>query len=123
MEHDVVVEQKIILGTGDRCVPFARKVRELWIAFAVVGEEVLEFRCVRPGVNNLIGIDACNRIAGDIPRVVESGLNRAQTCFLQTLEDLRQVPQKHSTKLQVLAGGDVAAAQVSVAFNDRGDDS
>ena len=26
MEHDVVVEQKIILGTSDRCVPFARQV-------------------------------------------------------------------------------------------------
>ena len=118
MENDVVVEQEIVLCTGNGGVPLAGKVGILRVALTVVGEEVLQLGGVRPRVDDLVGINAGNGVAGDVAGVVEAGLDRAEAGFLQPLEDFRQIAQQHTAQLQVLTGGDVAAAVVAVALND-----
>ena len=71
VEGDVVVEQEVVAGAGNGRVPFPRQVGELGVPLVVAGEEVLELLGVRPSVDNFQGIDAGDRVAGDVPRVVE----------------------------------------------------
>ena len=118
MEDDVVVKQEVVFGTCNSRVPLAGQVGIFGIPFFVVGEEVVELLGIRPGVDDFLGIDACQRVAGDVARVVEARLNRAQSGFFEAFEDLWKIIEQHAAQLQVLAGGDVAAAVFAVALNN-----
>ena len=100
MENDVVVQEEVVLCTGNGRVPLAGQVGILRVALAVVGEEVLQLGGVRPRVDDLVGINAGDGVAGDVAGVVEAGLDRAEAGFLQTLENFRQVAQQHSRAVE-----------------------
>ena len=119
MENDVVVQEEVVLCTCNSCIPLPRKVGILGIALTVVGQEILKLRCVRPGVDNLLGVDPGDGIPRNVARIVKAGLDGAQTRFFEALENFRQVSQENTTQLKVLSRRDVAAAVLSVAFNDR----
>ena len=122
MEGDVVVEQEVVARAGNGRVPFPRKVGELGVALVVAGEEVLELLGVGPSVDNFQGVDAGDRVAGDVPRVVESRLNRGQADSLELAQDFGQVLEEDAAHLNVLARRDVGAAVAAVAGNDIADD-
>ena len=123
VEDDVVMQQEIVLGTCDRSVPFAGQIGIFGISLAVVGQEVLKLCRVRAGVDDLLGIDASNGVAGDIPRVVEAGLDGAQTSLFKAAKDFGQISEEHASQLQVLACGDVATAFIAIALDNGSDDA
>jgi hypothetical protein len=123
MENDVIVKKEIILCSSNSCIPFARKIGKLFVALSAVGEIILQFHRVGSGINDLMGINAGQRIAGDVSGVVKTRLDGTETNFRQPGPDVGQVLEQHTTELQVLAGCDIAAAVVSVARHDGGDGS
>ena len=118
MEDDVVVEQEVVASSSHSGVPLARQIGEFRVATAVVGEVVLQLHRVGPGIHDLLGVDAGDRIAGHVPGVIECRLNRGEPHLLQAFQDVGEVLKQHAAQLDVLPGGDIGAAVAAVAGHD-----
>jgi len=82
----------------DRDLVLARQVVELGVAVEHPSRRLHE----RRGVDDLVGVDSCERAAGDVARVVAARSHRREADPPQGLEDLRQVLDPHPVELDVL---------------------
>ena len=69
------------------------------------------------GVDDLLRVNARQRVAGDVARVVVTRLEASQTPSLQGLQKGRHVLQQQASQLQVLAGGDVGTALIATTID------
>ena len=90
----------------DRDLVLARQVVELGVAVEHPRRRLDE----RRGVDDLVGVDSCERAAGDVARVVAARSHRREADPPQGLEDLRQVLDPHPVELDVLPHREVGDA-------------
>src|SRR3990172_878167 len=100
----------------DRDLVLARKVVELGIPVEHPRRRVNEGR----GVYDLVGVDAGQGAAGDIPRVVPARPHRGDPAPPEALKDLGEILNPHPVELDVLADGQVRDSP-GVPFSEVGD--
>ena len=115
-EGQVVVQQEAVGGTPHRHVELARQV-----ARAILGQQPRLDRLHQgPGVDQLLGIETRQGIAGDVARVVVARLAAGEPHRLHRRQQGGHVLQQQPAQLDVLTGGDVGRAVIAAAIDRIG---
>ena len=109
----VVVQQETIWGSAHGHIEFARQVA----GASGAQQPHLNRLHQGAGVDDLLRVNARQRVAGDVARVVVARLAAGQTPNLQGLQKGRHVLQQQASQLEILAGGDVGTALIATTID------
>ena len=112
-EGQVVVEEKAVGSAADGHVELAGQVARA----GRTQQGRLDGIHQGPGVDDLLGVDAGQGIAGDVARVVVARLAAGEANALQRRHQGRHVFEQQAPQLDVLAGGEVGTAVLAAAVD------
>ncbi|KAG6551230.1 hypothetical protein Mapa_007156 [Marchantia paleacea] len=119
---DVRVLEEIV-SADHAHVPFARQIGDGQVALAPVDDVIVQSHDRRPGIDDLVRVDACDGVADRVADVVHAALNAGQAHSREPVHDGGDVLQHQASNLPVLPGGDIGAALGAILVDDAGEEA